>query len=137
MQPFYMPSADSYEHEPDFIFDSNLSVPMSYTLDATPVAADSNGDKIVRKGTMLSLNHYTGLLQPESANTYSAGYSIMGPLLNRVNLRFGDVREAILFSGIVLEDFLIDRGVFGTVPQDVKNRLGDRIQFVRKSTQAQ
>jgi len=133
----YNPSANSYETEPEFVANENISVPMTYTLASAPVSVDARGDKVVRKGTLMSLNPYNGMLQPESADTYLSGYSIIGPLLNRANLRYGNVVEAILWNGIVFEDFITDRGVFGTVPEAVKSRLGARIQFVRKSTQAQ
>jgi hypothetical protein len=95
----------------------------SYTFDNTTVAADSNGDKIVYEGTVLSATA-GGKAQPRTG-----AQTAIGILSRRINVRDADADIAMLIAGAVRQDKLYDNGGFGAVAASVKTDL-PFVQFV-------
>ncbi len=104
----------------DIWFSSSGQVVTSYTFDASTVAADPNGDKIVREGTVLSLTA-GGKVKPRVATE-----TAIGVLLHRINVRDGDQDVGVVVGGHLVRSKLTDDGVFGSVAagaeQDLRNR---------------
>lgn len=73
------------------------------TVDASTVGADANGDKILRKGTVMALVDSTGKYRAylNSLNADAGGVA-SGFLPESINLRDGDVICGLLIMGSVI-----------------------------------
>jgi hypothetical protein len=116
---FYSVSS-SYAIGPrDIWFSSAGQVVTSYTFDASTVAADANGDKIVREGTVLAATA-GGKAKPRTGTE-----TAIGVLLRRINVRDGDQEIGMVVGGHLSRSKLTDNGVFGSVApsaeQDLRN----------------
>jgi hypothetical protein len=72
------------------------------TLDATLVGADSNGDKILRKGTALGRVTATGRYGPYDNAANDGREVAKGFLMEGVNLKFGNAVTGMVIAGSVL-----------------------------------
>jgi len=91
--------------EAEFLASEHMMVKrVGVTLDASTVGADANGNKILRKGTVLAKIHSSGKYRAYSNGLAAdAGGTAEGFLLETVNLRDGDVICGMLSHGSVLE----------------------------------
>ena len=93
------------------------------TLDASAVAADADGNKIVRGGTVLYRRAATGKYAPTPAGGATGADAQAKGLLfaGDVNLRDGDLVVGMMLRGSVYEARCTG------VTTDVKTALGDKI----------
>lgn len=91
------------------------------TLDADTVAADSNGDKILRAGTVLGRITASGQYGPYDDAAGDGRDVAVGILLTTVNLRHGDAVVAMMDSGVVHEARLI--GLDANAKADLANHF--------------
>ena len=90
------------DEEFDFRASSHYTV-VQGTIDATAIAADANGDKIIRKGAVMGYVTSSGKWTIYSnALGATAGGTAGGMLMHSVNLRDGDVTATFLDSGPVI-----------------------------------
>lgn len=106
---FFTVSSTYIAEELQILASTRGLVTTSYTLDASSITADANGDKILFEGTTLQASGGTG-----KATARTTGACI-GVLWNRVNLREGDKEIAMIRGGRLRSDKLTDNGTFGTV----------------------
>lgn len=95
----------------DFILHETRAV--SYTLDADSVTADSEGDKMVKSGTVLIAGAGTGGLAYPAQLGHTA-LTAVAILKEEMNLRDGNEAGAGLIDGWVDTRFVTDT-TFGTV----------------------
>lgn len=101
----------------DIWFSSVGQVVTSYTFDASTVAADANGDKIVREGTVLSAT------AGGKAKARAGAETAIGVLLRRINVRDGDQEIGMVVGGHLSRSKLTDNGVFGSVAASAEQDL--------------
>lgn len=85
----------------------------SYMLDSSAITADSNGDKIVREGTVLAISTGTLLKPREDAET------AVGIQREMVNARDSNKEIGLVIAGAVNINKLWDDGNFGVVASSV------------------
>lgn len=91
------------DEEFEFRASSKAYTVIPITIDADLIAADANGDKIIRKGCVMGKVDATGKYTIYSnALAADAGGTAAGMLMHSVNLRDGDVTATILDSGPVI-----------------------------------
>lgn len=109
----------------------------SATLADGTVTADSDGDKILYRGTVLA--KITSGTDSGKVGAYSTGASdgresttnIIGISEERVNVRRGDVEIAYLYAGTVKGDNVYSNGTQGSVAADVKSALrGEKVHIM-------
>lgn len=72
------------------------------TLDSSLVGADANGDKILKKGTVLSRVDATGRYAPYTNGGAGGRGTPKGFLIEAVNLKAGNVVTGMIISGSVI-----------------------------------
>ena len=129
--PFYKKTRTPTFHDPivkNFLAVTKMVV---HTEDSVEyVDADTNGDRIVKAGTVLFVRAAaTGVREsfPLKAGVYVAGTNpVSGVLIEDLNLKEGAQPASVLIDGWVDERFAISEGVFGTVEDDVKTAARDQ-----------
>jgi hypothetical protein len=87
----------------EFLASQDFQVKKSgVTLDATKVAADGNGDKIVKAGTPLQKDGATGKYYPAIADATNAANAVGLMHSGDVNLRFGDLTVGVFIRVSVI-----------------------------------
>jgi hypothetical protein len=91
----------------------------SYVFDASAYTADSNGDKYVQRGTVLTYSSsvYNGC-KPRTDDDVAIGILNMA-----INARDGNVAVPMIVAGAVREDLCWDDEAFGSVAASVKTDL--------------
>lgn len=97
----------------------------SYTADRTAIAADSLGNRILKRGTVMSSYNGGPRLGPRTTGTAVGIY-----VGSAVNLMDSDVDIGVAVGGVVNETRLWDNGTYGSVAAGVKTDL-PFIQFVK------
>lgn len=108
-------------------------VPAAYTFvggATSPVTADADGNKIIYAGEVVSVDAATGKAYPHSAA--HAAQSVVGVLIENVNVKDADEASTVLIQGWVDENLCRDLGVFGTVSAGSKSALADRVNFTKR-----
>lgn len=122
--PKLQTTQDPLQSSVEFLASQDYTVKRSgITLDAAAVAADDDGNKIVKGGTVLYKHATTGKYGPAiQSGATGADADAKGLLFpGDVNLAGGDVITGMLIRGSVLEARCTG------VTADVKTALGDRI----------
>lgn len=126
--------ASTYETHYDILASSNY-VATTYTIDRDYVTAVTMADgrtrKVLYEGQVMALNPANGKAVP---NYTSYGFSVMGPLLQVVDVQEADELGAIVHRGDVVEAYCTDNGTYGTVLAATKTSLTNRIHFVAPTT---
>ncbi len=128
----YRTAIGTYQSHKDVIL-SRHWVPASYTFiggSSAPVSADSDGNKILYAGQVVSVDIATGKAYPHNLN--HAAQTAVGVLIEDVNLRFSDEPATILVQGWVDENLCTDLEVFGTVGAAAKSSLSGRVNFTKR-----
>ncbi len=101
----------------------------SSTVADGTVSADSNGDRVLRKGTVLAA--ITSGTDSGKVGPYDSGETdgrqtaanIVGISDRRLNLRNGDFETAYLYAGAVQESRVISDGTMGSLASAVKTAM--------------
>ena len=130
--PYRSDYGSSYQVHKDVLL-SRVFVPASYTFiggSNSPVSADSNGNKLLYAGQVVSVDAASGKAYPHTVG-FSA-QSVVGVLIEDLDLRYGDEAGTIIVQGWVDENLCIDLDVFGTVGAAAKTALADRVNFTKR-----
>ena len=128
----YKTAMKSYQEHKDVILHRDW-VPAAYTFlggSSGPVAADSDGNRIVYAGQVISVDGATGKAYPHDLS-WSA-QSVVGVLVEDVNLKYGDEAATVLIDGYVDENLCRDLGTFGSVGTAAKTALTGRVIFTKR-----
>jgi len=90
--------------EVEFLASEHFTVKrVGITLDASLVGADANGDKILKKGTVLGRVTSTGRYGAYNSGDSPAGTgTALGFLVESVNLKYGNAVTGMIISGSVI-----------------------------------
>lgn len=90
--------------EVEFLASEHFTVKrVGITLDASLVGPDANGDKILKKGTVLGRVTSTGRYGPYDTADNSTGRGVAkGFLIESVNLKYGNAVTGMVISGSVI-----------------------------------
>lgn len=89
--------------EVEFLASEHFTVKrVGITLDASLVGADANGDKIIKKGTVLSRVTSTGRYAPYVSGGSGGREVAKGFLMESVNLKYGNAVTGMIISGSVI-----------------------------------
>ena len=90
--------------EVEFLASEHFTVKrVGITLDASLVGADANGDKIIKKGTVLARVNATGRYAPyDTSDTTTGRGDAKGFLMESVNLKYGNAVTGMIISGSVI-----------------------------------
>lgn len=94
------------------------------TFDAAEVAADSNGDKVIEEGTLVTKDATTGKYVPYVDNTATPLTDDSGYTFEGINLKDGDV-----VAGVVVHGSVLSARVTPTPDSTIKGALAGRIVF--------
>lgn len=122
----------SYQSHKDVIL-SRHWVPAAYTFiggSNAPLSADANGDKILYAGQVVSVDAASGKAYPHTVA--HAAQTVVGVLVEDVNVRRADEAATVLIQGWVDENLCTDIDVFGTVGAAAKTALADRVNFTKR-----
>ena len=101
----------------------------SSTVAKSSVSADSNGNRVLRKGTLLATigsGTDSGKVGPYSVTAEDGRQTpanVIGFCDVRLNLRNGDMEAAYLYGGVVDSGKVIVDGVMGALTDDIKSAL--------------
>lgn len=96
--------SDGVTAEASFLASEHIMVKrQGATLAASLVSADSDGNKIVKAGTLLGVVSSSGKYGPYADNASDGRQAAVGIALESVNLRDGDVVCGLMLHGSVLE----------------------------------
>lgn len=130
------PVITTYESHRDILASKNWSA-ATYTIDnqwvteVTLADPDSTSRKVLWEGQVMALNPADSKIVP---NYTTYGFSAVGVLLFQTDVHDGDQEAAIVWRGDIVEDYVTDNGVFGTVLAATITDLADRIQFTATGT---
>jgi len=122
----------SYQEHKDVILHREW-VPAAYTFlggSGGPVSADTDGDRIIYAGQVVSVDSVTGKAYPHDLSW--SGQTPVGVLVEDVNLRNGDEASTVLIAGWVDENLCRDLGTFGAVAAGTKTTLSGRVNFTKR-----
>jgi len=128
----YRTAMASYQEHKDVIL-SRHWVPAAYTFmggSASPVTADSDGNKIIYAGQVVSFDAASGKAYPHSVA--HAAQTVVGVLVEDVNTRYADEAATVLIDGYVDENLCRDIDVFGAVGTAAKTALSGRVNFTKR-----
>lgn len=125
------PSISSYEFGRDnFVLNAHQAIVATYTADsnyvATETLVDGSTPKLLRQGTVLGMNPANYKVVP---NYTAYGFSAIGILYQDYNADDGDDVVPVVLAAEVMEDVLVDNGVYGTVLAATKTALAGRVTF--------
>lgn len=111
--------SQNVNYEADFLASEKFTMKRAgVTLDASVVAADGNGDKIVKKGTLLCKITASGKYGPFSSGAVNGQQTVddnSGYLLESVNLRDGDVITGLMLQGAVIKSRVTPSSTFAAL----------------------
>ncbi len=109
----------------------------SSTVAASTITADSDGDKYVRKGTVLAKitsGGDSGKVGPYDTDGVTDGRqtasNIVGILDRRLNLRNGDFDGAYLYAGVVKEDRVYSEGTIDNLTSTAKTAMNSEDKHI-------
>lgn len=130
----YRTAMKTYQEHKDVILSApDQWLPAAYTFlggSSGPVAADSDGDRIIYAGQIVSIDTATGKAYPHDLS-WSAQTPV-GVLVEDVNLRYGDEAATVLIDGWVDENLCRYMGTFGSVNAATKTTLSGRVNFTKR-----